>query len=336
MSDHLAAGYASDDEHRPPPLARGYGALPGDKPRKRLSKDEVLDYQIRQASSGPASGRVRYIDAVLGRYDNYPGKCPPRLAPSQYRPRTSFERHCQLLSWLPKTHAAPKTDMDLLREAHRFLREEEDEDGSWEARLAQKYYRRLFREYVICDLAGYKKGHVGFRWRTEAEVVQGRGQFQCAHKRCESKSGLQSFEVDFKYSEAGKAKRALVKVRLCEPCAYKLHYRRLKAERRRRRKHKHKKGKKRSHNEDDLRRARKRAKEEPSSSEAVELSSDCDSAAAPAAAADTEHRQAPAPAEEAPSEEDRRVLEALAWKGPDPEIRTREDDFDDYFNDLLF
>merc|ERR1712139_137819 len=91
-------------------------------------------------------------------------------------------------------------------------------------------YERLFKEYVICDLAGYKKGHIGFRWRTEAEVYQGRGQFHCGHKRCNSKVGLRSFEVDFKYAEAGVQKRALVKVRLCEECAYKLHYKRLKSE----------------------------------------------------------------------------------------------------------
>ena len=78
-------------------------------------------------------------------------------------------------------------------------------------------------------------------------VVEGRGQFQCGHKRCTSKTGLQSFEVDFKYHEAGKDKRQLVKVRLCEDCAYKLHYRRLKAERRRRRK-----GKKSKHAEPDV------------------------------------------------------------------------------------
>ena len=75
------------------------------------------------------------------------------------------------MSWLPRTPC--KTDFQLLKEAHRFIREDEDDDGSWESKLAQRYYQRLFKEYVICDLAGYKKGNIGFRWRTEAEVVQG-------------------------------------------------------------------------------------------------------------------------------------------------------------------
>jgi hypothetical protein len=35
---------------------------------------------------------------------------------------------------------------------------------------------------VICDLTGYRKGQVGFRWRTQSEVLNGRGQFSCANK----------------------------------------------------------------------------------------------------------------------------------------------------------
>merc|ERR1712139_189234 len=179
-------------------------------------------------------------------------------------------------------------------------------------------YERLFKEYVICDLAGYKKGHIGFRWRTEAEVYQGRGQFHCGHKRCNSKVGLRSFEVDFKYHEAGVDKRALVKVRLCEECAYKLHYRRLKAERRR------------------LRKARKRR---GSGREQKEDATVVDSGSGDEGASDADvedpHTRSPSKAREGPSEADKQQLEALAWKGPDPEARTREDDFDDYFNDLL-
>ena len=39
-----------------------------------------------------------------------------------------------------------------------------------------------FRPEVICDLTGYRKGQVGFRWRTQTEVLSGRGQFSCGHK----------------------------------------------------------------------------------------------------------------------------------------------------------
>merc|ERR1711933_138426 len=87
----------------------------------------------------------------------------------------------------------------------------------------------------VCDLrlVWLQQRQVGFRWRTEAEVVQGKGQFRCGQKRCESKQNLGSYEVDFKYDEAGHSKRALVKVRLCINCAYKLHYKRVKAARKR-------------------------------------------------------------------------------------------------------
>lgn len=83
-----------------------------------------------------------------------------------------------MLSWCrqPARRAEePKSDLQLLREHHRFIRQPEDEEGTWEARLAARYYERLFREYVICDLRGYRKGEIGLRWRTEAEVRSGKG-----------------------------------------------------------------------------------------------------------------------------------------------------------------
>jgi protein FRA10AC1 len=319
----IADGYASDDEEKPRPLPRGYGALQGDLPprRPRLSQQEQREYQIRQASSGPSSSKVRYLDAVLGLHD-------PALAAAAAKrqrfgfaetrlPRAAFEKHCKLLSWLPsKQKAIPaKTDLQLLHEAHRFLRSDEDDDGSWESKLEHKFYTSLFKDYVICDLSGYKKCQVVFRWRTEAEVIQGRGQFQCGHKHCISKSGLRSFEVDFKYREAGTSKRAMVKVRVCDDCAYKLHYRRLKRERRR------------------LRKGKRRCAEE-CGADTVHVDSENGDIDGSDAEAD-EHVASPSKGEDGPSNADLQQLEALAWKGPDPNARTREDDFDDYFNDLF-
>jgi len=316
----FADGYASDDEKQPRPLPQGYGALEGDtgpmaRPRRsRLSAEEQREYEIRQASAGPSGTKVRYLDSVLRR-DGY-GPKKQCLAWSQtHVPGAAFEKHRKLLALLPTGPA--KTDVQHLREAHRFLRSDEDDDGSWESRLAMRYYNRLFKEYVICDLAGYKKGNIGFRWRTQDEVRQGRGQFQCAHKRCTSKNGLQSFEVDFKYKETGDTKRALVKVRLCEDCAYKLHYRRLKAERRRRRK------------------GKIRSVPNPVEEDAVSVDSKSDKEDAPGEQTDARQEGKSPKVDETPTDADRRTLEALAWKGPDPDARTREDDFDDYFNDLL-
>jgi hypothetical protein len=117
------------------------------------------------------------------------------------------------------------TDEDALRAAHRFLRSPEDEaDTRWEARLAAKYYDRLFKEYAVADLSQATSQRVGLRWRTEREVVAGKGQFSCGARGCDSRSDLGTYEVPFAYNEAGEDKQALVKLRCCGPCAEKLHY----------------------------------------------------------------------------------------------------------------
>ncbi|XP_037865203.1 protein FRA10AC1 isoform X2 [Chlorocebus sabaeus] len=89
-----------------------------------------------------------------------------------------------------------KTDLDVIRENHRFLWNEEDEmDMTWEKRLAKKYYDKLFKEYCIADLSKYKENKFGFRWRVEKEVISGKGLCQeCSiklnfhHRRKEIKS----------------------------------------------------------------------------------------------------------------------------------------------------
>ncbi|GAB2300168.1 hypothetical protein Dimus_034207, partial [Dionaea muscipula] len=122
-----------------------------------------------------------------------------------------------------------KTDQDTLREGYRFIRTEEDDmDTSWEQRLVKRYYDKLFKEYCIADMSKYKSGKIGLRWRSEKEVVSGKGQFICGNKLCDEKDGLVSYEVNFSYFEAGENKQALVKLIACESCAEKLHYRRSK------------------------------------------------------------------------------------------------------------
>ena len=41
---------------------------------------------------------------------------------------------------------------------------------------------KLYKEYAIADLSRHREGKVGLRWRTQKEVVSGRGQFICAAK----------------------------------------------------------------------------------------------------------------------------------------------------------
>lgn len=90
--------------------------------------------------------------------------------------------------------------------------------------MAKKYYAKLFKEYAIADLSRYKESKVGLRWRTEQEVVIGKGQFACGAKGCDERRALASYEVHFAYKEAGEHKQALVKVRLCPKHAMQLNH----------------------------------------------------------------------------------------------------------------
>ena len=122
--------------------------------------------------------------------------------------------------------APVSTDADVVRTTFRFLRSEEDdaELGAWEARMARRYYDKLFKEYCIADLSRYREQKIGMRWRVEKEVVTGKGQFSCGEKRCDATTRLASYEVHFGYREAGERKEALVKLRVCESCARKLNH----------------------------------------------------------------------------------------------------------------
>ena len=109
---------------------------------------------------------------------------------------------------------------------------------------------RLFKEYAIADLSRYKEGAVGLRWRTEAEVVSGKGQFSCGAKRCANHNDLESYEVDFKYREAGEKKQALVKLRVCPDCAGRLNYRHARRKAKRQAKEEKREAKRRRRSED--------------------------------------------------------------------------------------
>ena len=124
-----------------------------------------------------------------------------------------------------------KTDFDTLKETYRFIRSEEDDRQlpRWEKKLAKKYYDKLFKEYCIADLRFHAQGKVGMRWRSEKEVIAGKGQFVCGEKNCceDRPNLLQTFEVNFAYNEGGVRRNALVKLRLCASCGPKLKTKRL-------------------------------------------------------------------------------------------------------------
>ncbi|KAI8346779.1 folate-sensitive fragile site protein Fra10Ac1-domain-containing protein [Blakeslea trispora] len=145
----------------------------------------------------------------------------------------AYDRHRQLMKAYLERVTAPKaahvpstykTQKDILHENHKFVRSDLDDDSSWGQRVAKKYYDRLFKEYALCDLKYYRESRIALRWRTEKEVVVGKGQFICASTRCDATDALTSWEVNFGYMEEGEKKNELVKVRLCVDCSDKLNY----------------------------------------------------------------------------------------------------------------
>jgi len=55
-----------------------------------------------------------------------------------------------------------KTDLDVIKENHRFLWDDDCDDtiDTWEKQLAKRYYDKLFKEYCICDFSRYKENKV--------------------------------------------------------------------------------------------------------------------------------------------------------------------------------
>ena len=124
-----------------------------------------------------------------------------------------MNRHRLIMKHMCATKARPsflKTDADTLRDHHQFIREDGgfvSDEAPWGERLAARYYGKLVKEYAVCELSGYKDGRVGLRWRTEQEVVVGKGQFECGSLACGAMQDLQSYEVPFKYVEQDERKQ---------------------------------------------------------------------------------------------------------------------------------
>ncbi|ODN84066.1 hypothetical protein L202_00088 [Cryptococcus amylolentus CBS 6039] len=100
---------------------------------------------------------------------------PPHLSvPSSSRPKSA------------SSQKEGKTEWDVLRENHRFIRDDEEPgEVGWEERLARAYESKLFKEYALIDLKHYKSKKLALRWRTAPEVVDGIGEESCASLRCD-------------------------------------------------------------------------------------------------------------------------------------------------------
>ncbi|VEV57858.1 conserved protein, unknown function [Plasmodium vinckei vinckei] len=139
-----------------------------------------------------------------------------------------FERHKLMMSlcMLEKnknTDCQYLSDYDILKKKYKFIHDVSNEKNS----LLQNYYRSICNKYVICDLSKYKEGKIGLRWRTEEEIIKGKGHIICSSKKCNN-TDLNTYEFLFQYIEEGIEKKTNVKVRACMDCAYKLHYRKIK------------------------------------------------------------------------------------------------------------
>ncbi|XP_058834828.1 protein FRA10AC1 [Topomyia yanbarensis] len=223
---------------------------------------------------------------------------------------------------LQRDTSRDKTDHDVIRENHRFLWEGEEVD-SWEKQLAKKYYDKLFKEYCIADLSRYKENKVAMRWRIEKEVVDGKGQFACGSRVCEEREALRSWEVNFAYTEHGAKKNALVKLRLCPKCSDKLNYRSKKRE--------IKRLKKRQRNQKLAQRSSDDGVLLERLEDARGVSSKDDGEY------DLSHPEEPSNLSneyEVPSTST--LAGNSCWaNGPDIEEKTREEEFDEYLEDLL-
>ena len=204
-------------------------------------------------------------------------------------PSDQYTRHKILINEYTLNHAGAtarlqrdtsgrRSDYDILAENHRFLWESEDEDDGdssdarrslqqdWGRRLAKKYYDSLFREFAICDLSRYTENKVAMRWRTEGEVIEGRGQLTCGEKRCSQSCDLKTWEVNFRYEEQGVSKNALVKLRLCPACSSMLNWKEKRKQVKRKKHKKRKKSRRDVHHKKERKEERERESSSSSSS----------------------------------------------------------------------
>ena len=221
-----------------------------------------------------------------------------------------------------------RNDYTVLAEQHKFLWNPDDDLSTWEKRLAKTYYDRLFKEYAISDLSRFKENKIALRWRTEKEVVEGKGQFVCANKHCSEREDLQSWEVNFAYLEQGEKKNALVKLRLCVECSVKLNYhhkRKLwkkdkskKSKKTRKSKHKHEHKHKHKHNKHKKKRYH------------------CEKGATPESEGSSSSNESPDDGTAGSSAHVGAEASAI-WSKPAEAFleKSKEEEYDEYFKDML-
>jgi len=290
------------------------------------------DRDVRRNAVASAAGRAKASTSV---FSEEAARDEGRRIRHKMLSLNAYDRHKILVNtyllnrpgdtdrYLQRDKTKDRTDMDVVRENHRFIWNDgaEDESLTWEQRLAKKYWQKLFHEYCITDLSLYKVNKVAMRFQTEVEVKAGKGQFVCGAKKCEEKDKLRTWEVNFAYKEEGEKKNALVKLRLCPDCSYKLNYHH-------KRKEVTKKSKKRKSS--DRRRRQKKNKKRRSRGDGDESRSSSSSSSE----SEDEHVKA---AREAKKEAENEKKASEIWKEPlqIEQEKSREDNFDEFLEDLF-
>ncbi|CAJ0952176.1 unnamed protein product, partial [Ranitomeya imitator] len=145
-------------------------------------------------------------------------------------------------------------------------------------------------------------------------------QFFCGHKRCDEKEGLKSWEVNFGYVEHGEKRNALVKLRLCPECSYKLNFHH-------RRKEVQPKSRKTKVSEEAGEASRKKSKDSRKKRKVKAKSS----------TRREESSESDDNKEDDDDDDDDDEASNEIWKGPQQETdeKTREEEFDEYFQDMF-
>ena len=292
---------------------------PGTLAIKRAERDHRHDRLTGLASRAKASNSVFREEAALAE---------GRRQRQNFLTLNAYDRHKLLINEyflyysgatkeVKRDATHDKSDYDVIKSNHRFLWDDDVNDAelTWEQKLAKKYYEKLFHEYCICDLSRYKENKVAMRWTTENELKTGKGQFICGGRKCDERELLRTWEVNFAYVEEGQKKNALVKVRLCPDCSYKLNYHHKKKE-------VTKKSKKHKYNKKNKKQKRKRSSEK--SNDSTDSNSD-------------EEDEETKNAKKRKTEKEIEKKASEIWSAPlqIEQEKSREEDFSEYLEDLF-
>eukprot|EP01053_Blabericola_migrator_P006208 Blabericola_migrator_1__6207@NODE_3132_length_2013_cov_178_662898_g1960_i0_p2_GENE_NODE_3132_length_2013_cov_178_662898_g1960_i0NODE_3132_length_2013_cov_178_662898_g1960_i0_p2_ORF_typecomplete_len223_score42_40Fra10Ac1/PF09725_9/3_3e40DUF3245/PF11595_8/0_3DUF3245/PF11595_8/1_7e02_NODE_3132_length_2013_cov_178_662898_g1960_i012321900 len=186
-----------------------------------FKKDIISGAALNYASKQQRDRALGTAATHQSRFDSFQRRSVSSSDPLSH---TRIERHKKLMASARHEAPACEDDFDLLKKNLKFLYDDDEELdlGIVGNRLAIAYYTRLHKEYVLVDLSQYKTGKIGMRWRTEGELIRGKGQFECGGLGCPRWHKLESLELHFQYTEDGVQKEALVKARLCPKCKEKV------------------------------------------------------------------------------------------------------------------